>query len=101
MLPTRDQWVVPVIVQFEIASWAYRVLDEKRAEEIIAFSEKRIVAPLNSSLAVTAAMLRKEYKLATFDAIVYATAMAYEADILTCDTHFGALPRIKLIAKRV
>lgn len=32
------------------------------------------------------------YKLATADAIIYATALTYEADLLTCDRHFENLP---------
>ncbi|PPQ26313.1 PIN domain-containing protein [Rhodopila globiformis] len=30
----------------------------------------------------------------TADAIVYATARAYEADLLTCDRHFENLPGV-------
>jgi hypothetical protein len=30
---------------------------------------------------------------------VYATALEYEADLLTCDAHFGALPGVTLISK--
>lgn len=100
LLPKRDQWLVPTIVQLELAKWAYRVLDEKKADEVIAFSEKRTIVPLDSSLAIAAAALCKEHKLATADAIVYATALARDADLLTCDTHFEALPGVTFIAKR-
>jgi predicted nucleic acid-binding protein len=31
------------------------------------------------------------HKLATAEAIVYATALTYEADLLTCDRHFENL----------
>ena len=100
LLPKRDQWLVPTIVQLELAKWAYRVLDEKKADEVIAFSEKRIIVPLDSGLAIAAAALCKEHKLATADAIVYATALAHDADVLTCDAHFEALPRVMFVAKR-
>lgn len=39
-------------------------------------------------------------KLATADAIVYATALGYGADLLTCDRHFEKLPDVRFIPKQ-
>ena len=33
------------------------------------------------------------------DAIIYATALAMGADLLTCDAHFAKLPRVVYLAK--
>ena len=33
------------------------------------------------------------------DAIIYATAVAAGADLLTCDAHFAKLPRVIYVAK--
>lgn len=33
------------------------------------------------------------------DAIVYATALAYGADLLTCDAHFEGLPDVVFFRK--
>lgn len=38
-------------------------------------------------------------KLATADAIVYATARNQGAELLTCDAHFKGLPDVALFAK--
>lgn len=38
-------------------------------------------------------------ELATADAVVYATALEYDADLLTCDAHFEGLPGVVLIRK--
>jgi predicted nucleic acid-binding protein len=100
LLPKRDQWLVPTIIQLELAKWAYRVLDERKADQAIAFSEKCSVVPLDTALAVSAAALCREHKLATADAIVYATARAYDAELLTCDAHFKDLPNVTYIEKR-
>jgi len=100
VLPPRPDWVVPTIVQLELAKWAYRTLDEKKADKVIAFSEKCMIVPLESSLGLAAAALCREHKLATADAIVYATARAHGADLLTCDMHFKNLPNVILIEKR-
>jgi len=37
--------------------------------------------------------------LATADAIVYATALAHGADLLTCDRHFDGLRDVRFVPK--
>ena len=49
--------------------------------------------------ALAAAELCREHKLATADAIVYATALAHNASVLTCDADFKTLPNVILIEK--
>lgn len=99
-LPQRAKWIVPTIVQLELAKWVRREADAERADDAIAFSQKCVVVDLNTDIALTAAALCREYKLATADAIVYATARSYDADLLTCDAHFKDLPNVILIEKR-
>ena len=52
------------------------------------------MVPLNTSIARMAAELHRQHKLATADAIVYATARARGAELLTCDAHFASLPGV-------
>lgn len=99
-LPQREQWLVPTIVQLELAKWVTRERGAERADEVIAFSQKCIVIPLDTEIALSAALISTEHKLATADAIVYATALAHNADVLTCDAHFEALPGVMFVAKR-
>jgi predicted nucleic acid-binding protein len=40
------------------------------------------------------------HKLATADAIVYATARLRDAELLTCDRHFEALPDVIYLPKK-
>ncbi|MBU2719687.1 type II toxin-antitoxin system VapC family toxin, partial [Acidithiobacillus ferridurans] len=58
-----------------------------------------VVVPLDTAVALLAADLHREYKLATADAIVYATARRQGATLLTCDAHFDGLPCVALFAK--
>lgn len=99
-LPQRSHWLVPTVVQLELAKWVKRETDAERAEDAIAFSQKCVVIDLNTDIALAAAALCREHKLATADAIVYATALAHDAELLTCDTHFKDLPNVILIEKR-
>jgi predicted nucleic acid-binding protein len=97
--PEKAQCVVPTIVQLELAKWLVREVGEDQADQAIAFTQKCVVAPLDTRIALHAADLHRQYKLATADAIVYATAIEYGADLLTCDAHFEKLPGVLLIRK--
>lgn len=99
-LPEREQCLVPTIVQLELAKWLGRELDEERADQVIAYTQLCVVAPLDTRIALLAAELHRQHKLATADAIVYATALEHDADLLTCDAHFARLPGVAYFAKR-
>ncbi|GAB4296341.1 MAG: hypothetical protein Kow0096_13710 [Thiohalomonadaceae bacterium] len=98
-LPAQSEWVVPTIVQLELAKWLVREVGEDEADRVIAYTQKCVVAPLDTQVALLAADLHRQYKLATADAIVYATAQQQGADLLTCDTHFENLPGVVLLRK--
>ncbi len=98
-LPGRAEWLVPTIVQLELAKWLTRETGENKADQVIAFTQTCIVADLDTAIALSAADLRVRQKLATADAIIYATAQAYDADLLTCDRHFEGLPDVRFVPK--
>lgn len=98
-LPDRAQWVVPTIVQLELARWLTREVGEDRADRVIAFTETCVVADLDTAAALSAAEICSKHKLSTADAIVYATALAHGADLLTCDRRFEGLPGVRLVPK--
>ncbi|MFV0277724.1 MAG: type II toxin-antitoxin system VapC family toxin [Parahaliea sp.] len=97
--PDRPQCIVPTIVQLELSKWLVRELGEEQAEQVIAYTQKCVVVPLDTTIALFAADLHREHKLATADAIVYATARQQGAELLTCDAHFKGLPDVALFAK--
>jgi predicted nucleic acid-binding protein len=99
VLPRPDEWIVPTIVQMELAKWTQRELDTGMAEAIVAFSTQCLVIELDTPLALAAADISRTHRLPTADAIVYATAQAMAAELLTCDAHFRDLPGVRLIAK--
>lgn len=99
--PDKPQCIVPTIVQLELSKWLMRELGEEQADLVIAYTQKCIVVPLDTAVALLAADLHREHKLATADAIVYATARHRGAELLTCDTHFKGLPDVALFAKTV
>jgi predicted nucleic acid-binding protein len=98
-MPERPDWLVPSIVQLELAKWLAREVGEDKADQVVAFTQMCFVVPLDTKIALAAAEICGRHKLATADAIVYATALEYEADLLTCDAHFSALPGVTFISK--
>lgn len=97
--PDRAQCIVPTLVQLELSKWLVRELDEDRADQTIAYTQKCMVVPLDTRIALRAAELHRQYKLATADAIVYATALEHDAELLTCDAHFRNLPGVVYFKK--
>ena len=98
-LPDPAQWVVPTIVQLELAKWLTREVGDDKADLVIAFTTTCLVVDLDTRIALLAADLCVQYQLAMADAIVYATARAEGADLLTCDRHFSGLPGVRFVAK--
>jgi predicted nucleic acid-binding protein len=98
-LPEQSDWLVPTMVQLELAKWLTREAGEDKADQVIAFTQVCNVILLDTETALAAAEACREHKLATADAIIFATARIKGATILTCDGHFEGLPGVTLIGK--
>jgi predicted nucleic acid-binding protein len=98
-LPDKPHCIVPTIVQLELSKWLVRELGEEQADQVIAYTQKCLVVPLDTTIALLAADLHRQHKLATADAIVYATAQKHGADLLTCDAHFKGLAGAVVVSK--
>src|SRR5262245_22071606 len=99
-LPERVQWLVPTIVQLELAKWLTREVGEDKADRVIAFTQTCVVVDLDTAIALSAADLCARHQLATADGIVYASALAHGAELLTCDRHFANLPGVRFVPKQ-
>ena len=98
-LPSKDHWVVPTIVQYELARWLTREVSAEVEDQVLAFSSKCNVVTLDTRVALQAAHVARSTGLAMADAIVYATARERGADLLTCDAHFAKLADVVYFAK--
>jgi len=78
--------IVPTVVQYELYKWICRERDEMTALAVIDITRQCQVIPLDTSLALLAAGLARQYQLSVADAIIYATArqeaVSTEAEIL-------------------
>jgi predicted nucleic acid-binding protein len=98
-LPIPSEWVVPTIIIFELVKWSERERDENAVKSLVAFSQTCLIVPFDERIAVMAARLAREHRLATADAIIYATARMMDADLLTCDAHFDGLDGVIYLPK--
>ena len=98
-LPEQADWLVPTMVQLELAKWLTREVGEDKADQVIAFTQVCQVVGLDTAIALAAAEACREHKLATADTIMFATARARGAVLLTCDAHFEGLPGVTLIER--
>ena len=99
LLPSNTDWLVPTMVQYELAKWAARTHGDDHGNRVLAFTGMRRVALLTTPIAVAAAEIGREHGLAAADAIIYATALRHGADLLTCDVHFKDLPQVVYVPK--
>jgi predicted nucleic acid-binding protein len=98
-LPDLTDIVVPTIVQLELAKWLIREVGPDQVELMTALTGELKVIRLSSELAVLAARLHKAHRLATADAVIYATAQSLGVPLLTCDAHFRDLAGVHYLPK--
>jgi predicted nucleic acid-binding protein len=98
-LPERQARLVPTMVQLELARWLVRERRDRTADEVIGLTHLCTIVPLSTKIALAAAEACRDHSLATADAIIFATARAYDADLLTCDRDFEGLPGVVLVPK--
>jgi predicted nucleic acid-binding protein len=97
--PSPQNTIVPTIVQLELAKWMHREAGERSFDRLAAYMTTCQVRPLTTRIALLAADQHRAHKLATADAIIYATALENDSEVLTCDAHFKALSRVLYFAK--
>lgn len=94
-LKNTSHLIVPTLVQYELYKWICREKTSVIALEIIGLTEKATVVSLDTSLALYAADISRQYHLAMADSIIYACAQNQHAELITADKHFKSLPAVK------
>ncbi|MHB8996140.1 MAG: PIN domain-containing protein [Armatimonadota bacterium] len=89
--------LVPAVVLYEVYKTLRRQISEEDADQAILQLTRQVIVPLDAELALSAAELSLKHQLPFADAIIYATADAHEAEIVTSDSHFANLPGVHYI----
>ena len=89
--------VTSAIQLYEIYKVIRRDISEERAIESISALRCTTIEPLAESLALEAADLSLEHGLAMADAMILATAVRHDAELVTADADFEGLAGVTLI----
>jgi len=91
--------VVPVVCIYEVFKVILRERSEDDALQIVAAMQQGTVVDLDAELALEAAFLGQQEKLAFADSIIYAVAQKYRALLWTQDEHFKDLANVRYLPK--
>ena len=99
LMPTPAQLLVPTMVLYEVSKWLARTMDSQAADQVMVTLQSAEVVDATSSIALQAAELSITYKLHAIDALIYATALEHDAELVTCDAYFKDLPQVDYTPK--
>jgi len=88
---------VPTIVIYEVYKKLKLSWGKTEADRFASQAMRRQVIPLDDALALAAANTSLQLKLAMADAIIYTTALAFQAELITSDQAFSGLPGVALL----
>ena len=92
-----DEIITSVVVMYEVYRKVKKLKGEQVALENIAVLTQTNLVPVDQTLALEAADFNLEYNLHFSDALVYATARRFDADLYTSDEHFKGIPFVNYI----
>ena len=95
----KEKLLIPTLVIHEVYRWIRVHRDEDEALKFVSSMNEGKVIALDDTLALFAADLRIEHKLAMADSIVYATALQHGAKLITSDADFKNLPQVVYFPK--
>ncbi|MBU0667812.1 type II toxin-antitoxin system VapC family toxin [Patescibacteria group bacterium] len=95
-----EKLVIPTIILYEVYKKITMERDEDTALKYVGNMKNAKIADLDTHLAILAASISKEHKLALADSIILATAQKYGATIWTQDADFQGLPDVKYFPKQ-
>jgi toxin FitB len=100
--PVQDveNLLVPVICMYEVFKRLALDLGEENALQAVGIMSYGSVIELDRKVAIDAAQLSLELKLAMADSIILATAREHDAILWTQDVHFKGMEGVKYIEKK-
>ena len=96
----EDRLIVPAIVLYEVYKKLLSAQGSTAADRFLSAALRARVIPLDERLALLAARISLDRRLAMADAMIYATALGTGAQLYTSDTHFRGLPGVTVIGAK-
>jgi toxin FitB len=94
-----DHLLTPTIIVYEVHKRVLISLGEEAAYDAASTIMETTLIPLSHALSISAAEISIKHKLPMADAIIYATALAHRAILVTSDAHFQGLPHVEYIPR--
>lgn len=98
-IQATEELVVPSITLLEVFKRVYQQRGEGPALQAVALMQQGAVVDLDAPLALVAAKLSADGKLALADSVVLATARRFEAILWTQDSDFEGLAGVRYRAR--
>ncbi len=92
--------LVPVICVYEVFKRMVIKIGEDEAIEAIGIMSLGLTVDINQTIAISAAQISLDLKLAMADSLILATARAHNATLWTEDEHFKDIPGVQYIEKQ-
>lgn len=96
----QDNLLVPSICLYEVFKRLKFDIGEENALQAVGIISHGRIVELDRKIAIDAAQLSLERKLAMADSIILATAHEYDATLWTQDAHFKGMDGVKYIEKK-
>jgi predicted nucleic acid-binding protein len=91
--------IVPTVCLYEVFRVILREKGEDEAFLAVAAMQQGTIVDLTADLALEAAAVGQEERLAFADSIIYAAAQKHGAEVWTQDDHFSGRPNVRFKAK--
>ena len=98
-LTNQDALLVPSIILYEVYKVLKRDVGEEKALLAIGYMKTSRVVPFDETLALASADIALREHLAMADAVIVATALAHQCDIISSDSDLKNQPHVKYIPK--
>ena len=93
----EEHLLVPVIVLYEVYKKLLSAQVSTAADRFLSAALRARFVPIDERLALLAARISLDRRLAMADAMIYATALAAGAHLITSDSHFQGLAQVTVI----
>jgi len=95
----EERLLVPAIVLYEVYKKLLSAQGSTAADRFLSAALRARVVPIDERLALLAARISLDRRLAMADAMIYATAIAAGAHLITSDAHFQGFTDVTLIGQ--
>jgi len=93
----EEHLLVPAIVLYEVYKKLLSAQGSTAADRFLSAALRARFVPIDERLALLAARISLDRRLAMADAMIYATALAAGAHLITSDPHFQGLAQVTVI----